>query len=49
VADAVLGYPVVEAEDMPNMASGSFSIVFGNFKMGYLIVRAVAWQDQINT
>lgn len=38
VADAVLGYPVVEAEDMPNMAAGSFSIVFGNFKMGYLIV-----------
>lgn len=38
VADAVLGYPVVEAEDMPNMASGSLSVVFGNFKLGYLIV-----------
>ncbi len=38
VADAVLGYPVVEAEDMPAMASNSFSLAFGNFKLGYLIV-----------
>ncbi len=38
VADAVLGYPVVEAEDMPSLAANSFSIAFGNFKSGYLIV-----------
>lgn len=38
VADAVLGYPVVEAEDMPNLAANSFSVAFGNFKLGYLIV-----------
>lgn len=38
VADAVLGYPVVEAEDMPSMAANSFSVAFGNFKLGYLVV-----------
>jgi HK97 family phage major capsid protein len=35
--DTLLGYPVVEAEDMPDIAAGSFSIAFGNFKAGYLI------------
>lgn len=33
----LLGYPVVEAEDMPDMAAGSLSIAFGNFRLGYLI------------
>lgn len=33
----LLGYPVVEAEDMPDVATGSFSIAFGNFRAGYLI------------
>ncbi|HHI89267.1 MAG TPA: phage major capsid protein [Hellea balneolensis] len=35
---SLLGYPVVEVEDMPDIASGSFSIAFGDFKRGYLIV-----------
>ena len=35
--DTLLGYPVVEAEDMPDIASNSMSIAFGNFKIGYLI------------
>ena len=35
--DTLLGYPVVEAEDMPDVASNSFSVAFGNFKAGYLI------------
>ena len=34
----LLGYPVVEAEDMPDIAANSLSIAFGNFKAGYLIV-----------
>jgi HK97 family phage major capsid protein len=34
----LLTFPVVEAEDMPNIASGSFSIAFGDFARGYLIV-----------
>ena len=33
----LLGYPVVEAEDMPDIGSGSLSIAFGNFRAGYLI------------
>lgn len=38
VADTILGYPVTEAEDMPGKAANSFSLAFGNFKMGYLVV-----------
>ena len=37
-SDMLLGYPVIEAEDMPDVASNSLSIAFGNFKAGYLIV-----------
>ncbi len=33
----LLGYPVIEAEDMPDVAAGSFPIAFGNFRNGYLI------------
>jgi len=36
-ADTLLGYPVVEAEDMPDIAANSLSIAFGNFRAGYLI------------
>ncbi len=35
--DRLLGYPVVEAEDMPSVSSGEFPIAFGNFRHGYLI------------
>ena len=35
--DILLGYPVVEAEDMPDVAADSLSIAFGNFRAGYLI------------
>ena len=33
----LLGYPLIEAEDMPGIAAGSLSIAFGNFKAGYVI------------
>ena len=33
----LLGYPVVEAEDMPDIAADSLAIAFGNFRAGYLI------------
>lgn len=33
----LLGYPVVEAEDMPDIATDSLSIAFGNFQAGYVI------------
>jgi HK97 family phage major capsid protein len=42
--DTLLGYPVVEAEDMPDIAADSFSIAFGNFKAGYLIAERTETQ-----
>jgi HK97 family phage major capsid protein len=36
-ATTLLGYPVLEAADMPDIASGSYSIAFGNFQEGYII------------
>lgn len=33
----LLGYPVVEAEDMPDVAQDACAIAFGNFQAGYLI------------
>lgn len=38
----LLGYPVIEAEDMPDVAAGTFPIAFGNFKAGYLIAERSA-------
>ncbi len=35
--DTLLGYPVIESEDMPDIAANSSPIAFGNFKAGYLI------------
>lgn len=34
----LLGYPVTEAEDMPDIGSDEFAIAFGDFEKGYLIV-----------
>jgi len=34
----LLGFPVVEAEDMPDIAAGSLAIAFGDFRRGYLVV-----------
>ena len=42
--DRLLGYPVVEAEDMPDVATGAFPIAFGNFRAGYLIAERTATQ-----
>ena len=38
----LLGYPVVEAEDMPDIAANTLPIAFGNFKAGYLIAERSA-------
>lgn len=37
-APTLLGYPVAEAEDMPDIAADSLAIAFGDFSRGYLIV-----------
>jgi HK97 family phage major capsid protein len=34
---SLLGYPVIEAEDMPDIAANALAIAFGNFQAGYLI------------
>ena len=38
---SLFGYPVVESEDMPDIAANSYSIAFGDFARGYLIVDRV--------
>jgi HK97 family phage major capsid protein len=35
--DTLLGYPVIEAEEMPTIAANSLSIAFGNFQAGYVV------------
>jgi hypothetical protein len=38
VPDAIMGYPLLRAEDMPALANGSKSLAFGDFREGYQIV-----------
>ena len=33
-----MGFPLVEAEDMPNIAANAMAVAFGDFRRGYLIV-----------
>nr|WP_156170892.1 phage major capsid protein [Croceicoccus naphthovorans] len=40
--DRLLGYPIIEAEDMPDIAAGTTPIAFGNFRAGYLIAERSA-------
>jgi HK97 family phage major capsid protein len=34
----LMGFPLVEAEDMPNIGSGAVPLAFGDFRRGYLVV-----------
>ena len=34
----LMTFPVMEAEDMPDIAANSFSVAFGDFGRGYLVV-----------
>jgi HK97 family phage major capsid protein len=34
----LMGFPVAEAEDMPDIAPGAHAIAFGDFRRGYLVV-----------
>lgn len=50
--DMFMGYPVVEAEDMPAVAANAFSLAFGDFREGYLIADRVGMRitrDEITT
>jgi len=42
VTNTILGYPYVEATDMPDVGAGNFPIAFGDFRRAYMIV------DRIN-
>lgn len=35
---ALMGFPVAESEDMPDVAANSMAIAFGDFRAGYLVV-----------
>ena len=37
-AAALMGFPIAEAEDMPDIAADALSIAFGDFRAGYLVV-----------
>ncbi len=36
--DSLMGYPILEAEDMADIGANSLSICFGDFRRGYIIV-----------
>ncbi len=38
LAPTLMNYPIAESEDMPDIASNSYSIAFGDFQRGYLVV-----------
>ncbi|MGH6737328.1 MAG: phage major capsid protein [Methyloceanibacter sp.] len=38
LAPTLMNYPIAESEDMPDVASDSFSVAFGDFQRGYLVV-----------
>jgi HK97 family phage major capsid protein len=37
-ASTLMGFPVAESEDMPNIAADAYAVAFGDFRRGYLIV-----------
>lgn len=40
--NTILGYPYVEATDMPDIAANAYPVAFGDFSRGYMIVDRVA-------
>lgn len=47
-----MGFPIVEAEDMPAVGAGAFPLAFGDFREGYLIADLVGTRitrDEITT
>ena len=38
LSPTLMNYPIAESEDMPDIASDSFSVAFGDFQRGYLVV-----------
>lgn len=46
--DLLLGRPIVEAPDMPDVEAGAFPIIFGDFKTGYRIYERKIMQVTAN-
>jgi HK97 family phage major capsid protein len=44
--ETLLGYPIVECPDMPDVANAAYPILVGDFKRGYLIVDRIAMEVQ---
>ena len=42
VPNTILGYPYVEATDMPDVAANAYPVLFGDFSRAYMIVDRVA-------
>jgi HK97 family phage major capsid protein len=42
VPNTILGYPYVEAADMPDVAANAKPVIFGDFRRGYMIVDRVS-------
>jgi hypothetical protein len=42
---SLIGFPLVDTEDMPDVAANSLSIAFGDFRRGYLIVDRAGVRD----
>ena len=42
VPNSVLGFPYIQATDMPSVGAGNFPIAFGDFSRGYMIVDRIA-------
>ena len=50
--DRLMGYPVFETEEMPDVAATAFPIAFGDFQAGYLLADLVGFRltrDEITT
>tara|TARA_S200002703_G_scaffold154916_1_gene158437 strand:- start:11764 stop:12981 length:1218 start_codon:yes stop_codon:yes gene_type:complete len=41
VPNTILGFPYIEAPDMPNVGAGNKPVVFGDFNRGYMVVDRV--------
>lgn len=48
VPQTLLGRPIVEAPDMPDVGSGTFPIAFGDFNAGYRIIDRIGLSIMVN-
>ena len=42
VPNSILGFPYIQATDMPSVAANAFPVAFGDFNRGYMIVDRIA-------